>query len=56
MLINFFIIFAMVFFVYVEARFLCLDKVHILEKLGSFVVFSIIELYYILQLLERLRV
>jgi hypothetical protein len=54
MLGNIFIILAMMFFLYAETSIVSSQKICLTEKLFTFIFFSIIEVYYILHLMERL--
>ena len=52
-MLNLFIVSAMLFFLVVETK-IVISGISIIEKLVSFVIFAFIELYYILQLCERI--
>ncbi len=41
------------FFLYVETKIVISKNVSLLEKLFSFVCFAMIEMYYVMQLIER---
>jgi len=53
-MIALFIVAAMCFFLYVETAIVISKNITLVEKLISFVCFALLELYYIMQLCERL--
>jgi hypothetical protein len=52
-MITVFIVLAMLFFIWVETLILLGNGLSRTEKIVSFVCFSVIEFYYVMQLLER---
>lgn len=51
--ITLFICLAMLFFLYVETKIVISKNISLMEKLFSFVCFALIEMYYIMQLIEK---